>query len=339
MPRVKKAERQAAQQTEEESWQQIIVNRIKMDKVVPLISNAITDNLVFGSHTALIDSYADYIQYPLEDQRALSHLSQYRLIVNEKKIPDKLALRSDYIDFIKNELFDRVEENWNSSYRDVLDDLIEEFDDVTFSEFCERLGYPQFDDEGDPLLILASFPLSIYLTTSYHNFIEDALRRVGKSPRTEICRWHDDLEDIPTVFDDDYVPTPEEPLVYHLHGHDKYPESLILTEDDYLNFLVAISQDKGRGGIDLIPSRVRRAMADSSLILLGYKLRNWDFRVVFQGLIKSSSIQQAGVSIQLEPNEVEKKYLEKYLQREAKFEIYWGDTDQFMVELHQALEG
>ena len=94
---------------------------------------------------------------------------------------------------------------------------------------------------------MADFDLPIYLTTSYHNFIEVALKRAGKEPRTEICRWHKGLESIPSVFDDeDYEPTKDEPLVYHLHGSDLHPESLVLSEDNYLEFLVAISVHKGK---------------------------------------------------------------------------------------------
>ena len=39
-----------------------------------------------------------------------------------------------------------------------------------------------------------------------------------------------------------FVPTPANPLVYHLHGHLEMPQSLVLTEDDYLEFLVRISR-------------------------------------------------------------------------------------------------
>ena len=215
-------------------------------------------------------------------------------------------------------------------------ELEEEFDDVVFPEFSQRLGYPRFTTAPDPLLILAELPLPIYLTTSYHNFVEVALRQLGKQPRTEICRWHSGLEGRPSVFDDDYQPTPEEPLVYHLHGLDTFPGSMVLTEDDYLEFLVAISQNVGRGA-DPIPRRVRQAMADSSLLLLGYDLHSWDLRVLFWGLIKPRPLQQTSVSIQVRPGEVEREYLQKYLD-EFEFKVYWGTIEQYLQELRAAWE-
>jgi hypothetical protein len=77
-------------------------------------------------------------------------------------------------------------------------------------------------------------------------------------------------------------------------------------------------------------------MADSSLVMLGYGLRNWDFRVLFWGLIKPRPLQQTSVSVQLEPNEIARNYLQKYLS-EFEFRIYWGDAYQYAQELRQAL--
>ena len=182
-------------------------------------------------------------------------------------------------------------------------------------------------------MVLAEFPLPIYLTTSYHDFIEVALRRAGKKPRTEICRWHKGLDGIPSVLDGTYEPSKDEPLVYHLHGFDAYPGSMVLTEDDHLDYLVAISQNVGRG-TDPIPRRIRQALADSSLLLLGYGLRSWDFRVIFWGLIKPRPLQQTSVYIQLVPSDTEREYLQKYL-GEFDFRVYWGDIRRYTQELHQ----
>jgi len=44
------------------------------------------------------------------------------------------------------------------------------------------------------------------------------------------------------------------PVVFHFHGSYEIPESLVLTEDDYFDFLVNISRDE-----DLIPARIQQA--------------------------------------------------------------------------------
>ncbi|MEW5961070.1 MAG: SIR2 family protein [Chloroflexota bacterium] len=329
MPRIKMGERKTTR-----TWQQTIVERVRSGKVVPVISNVVSNNLVLGGHDDLVAAYAKYTNYPLDDCNLL-RIAQY-ISVTDESVTDPGAVKEDYVNFVKNRLFDIAEREGVAA--DVLAELEEEFDDITFSEFPDRLGYPRFDqDPTNPFLILAECPLPIYLTTSYHSFLEVALRRAGKAPRTEICRWHQGLEGIPSVFDDDYQPTRDEPLVYHLFGVDAHPGSLVLTEDNHLEFLVAVSQNIGRA-TDPIPRRVRQAMADSSLVLLGYDLRSWDFWVLFWGLFKPRPLQQTSVSVQLAPNELERNYLQRYLD-EFEFKVYWGDIHQYAQELREALIG
>jgi hypothetical protein len=73
--------------------------------------------------------------------------------------------------------------------------------------------------------------------------------RSGNLPRRELCRWNESLDGGESVFDTDFSPTPANLVVYHLHGH-TLPESLVLTEDDYLSFLANIARNSkllGRG--------------------------------------------------------------------------------------------
>lgn len=313
-----------------------MASRIRAGKVTPLISNSLSNDLVLGGHNALVAGYSDYIEYPLERNKdRLPPLIQFKNVTDEAMAePWDLAIH--YLDFIKNRLFDIAEAE--GIPEDILAEVEEEFDDLPFSEFSERLGYPDFHrHQGNALLLLAHFPLPLYLTTSPHNFIEVALRQAGKTPRTEICRWHTGLDGLPSVLAEDYDPSPETPLVYHLHGLDEHPDSLILTEDNYLEFLVAVSEHRGKED-DRIADRVRQAMAESTLLLLGYSLRRWDFRSVFWGLIKQRPRQPRSVSIQLKPDNKEELYLQLYLNK-ARFDVYWGDAHQYIGQLWEELEG
>ena len=331
MPRIRPGQRKVTR-----TWQQTIIERVKRGRVVPIIGKRITHNLVLGGYPNSIKGYRAYTNYPLDETHTIAQVAQFAGVFDDN-ITDLRVLKEEYINFVKNQLFDIAENDGIAP--DILAEVEETFDEVVFSEFSERLGYPRFDQADiESLLILADLPLPIYITTGHHAFIEVALRHIGKSPKTEICRWHKGLERVPSVFDDGtYQPTPQEPLVYHLHGFDAAPESLVLTEDDYMEFLMAVSQNLGRD-TDPIPRRVRQAMADSSLILLGYSLSQWDFRVVFWGLIKPRPLQQTSVSVQLAPNEIERQFLQKYLDA-FEFKVYWGDIHQYTQELSEALEG
>ena len=83
----------------------------------------------------------------------------------------------------------------------------------------QGLDPPDFRREDEPHGTLAKLPIPVYLTTNYDDFMLQALRRAGKRPRRELCRWNKLLREAPSVFDGDgFVATVDEPVVYHLHG-------------------------------------------------------------------------------------------------------------------------
>jgi hypothetical protein len=328
-----------AEQTNDLDWKTII-RRIKAGKCTPIISHQVSGHH-FSDQKSVVKAWADEVGYPLADHDDLTRVSQYASVTSR----DVLSAKEDFLDFLKQRLLAQARDEQPEEQSAFLDTLEDELMDLTFSEVASRLGYPSYENELDnPLRVLAELPLPIYLTTNFATFMEDALKAAGKEPRTEICYWHEDLEgDVPSVFeeDPDYQPSVEMPLVYHIHGLDVSPSSLVLTEDDYLDFLVKVSQDP-----DAIPSRVAQALADSSLLLLGYRLQGWDFRVIFRGAIttRRSSRRLLSLSIQLVPDEEGVKNLEEaqeYLRRyfdNANFEIYWGDAQSFMQELWEQWE-
>ena len=130
----------------------------------------------------------------------------------------------------------------------------------------------------------------------------------------------------------DFRPSSQAPLVFHLYGIDEIPASLVLTEDDYLKFLVSATAAIG-SSTDPVPGRIRQAMSDSSLLLLGYQLHAWDLRALFWGLVVPRTQKLAGaVTIQLEPGELEKRYLQRYMQ-EHQFDVFWGDAQVALGEI------
>ena len=125
--------------------------------------------------------------------------------------------------------------------------------------------------------------------------------------RDRVCRWTKDLKDsIASQIDDAYQPRAEEPLVYHLLGLDRYVDSMVLTEDDYLDYLGNLCQGQGNQATDYVPALVRKTFSDD-VIVLGFGLDSWAFRVLYAGLIKrSGKAEDRGVcSIQLPDTEEE----------------------------------
>jgi hypothetical protein len=108
----------------------------------------------------------------------------------------------------------------------------------------------------------------------------------------------------------------------------------VLTEDDYLDFVVDVNLGRGYDKRDSVPSQVRRALS-RDLLVLGFSLNSWAFRALYAGLIKSDDVraEKRGICVQLPPSEAERNYLHDYLQREAHFEVIWKDLKGYAEEL------
>lgn len=306
--------------------------------LVPIVSSAYVNELIFGSHDSLVQGWAGHIGYPITPSTAesitLAWLSQYSGVDSARTGQDPTVAKQKYINFLKKESEKRAKENWQISQA-VRDEVHRELRSLTVSELLRKFNRPCLDEEKNPLIYLADMPLPIYLTTSFHDCLEVVLREVGhRDPQSEICYWHEDLRGIPSVFGPDYTPTKEKPLVLHLFGWDKYPQSLVLTEDDYLDFLANVPHSNFA-----IPDQVKAHMTLSSVVMLGYQLRDWEFRVVFRGVIRAlKRIQGTRIAIQVDEGDVDKAYLEKYLSL-VLFDVIWKKPGEFITELSEDWKG
>jgi hypothetical protein len=197
---------------------------------------------------------------------------------------------------------------------------------------------PDFERDDEPHSALARLPFPLYMTTNYDGFMLDALLRAGKDPSRELCRWHRDpaLNDVPVTLDGSFMPTPKQPVVFHLHGHLEVPESLVLTEDDYLEFLVAVSRDESF----LLPHEVHAASA-SSLLFIGYSLADWNLRVILRGILARLEHvrRRLSVTVQLpRDHPQQEEYLELYFSWLHEVKVFWGTANQFARELRERWE-
>ncbi len=145
------------------------------------------------------------------------------------------------------------------------------YEGLLLSEVIDRLAERHFDKDADePHRILASLPISTYVTTNFDNFLSAALRWKGKKPAVERCRWREDVSALPPGYES-AAGTLQEPLVFHMYGNDEDPTSLVLTEDDHLDFLRAISAEPR-----YLPVHFKRRLTEAMLLFLGYDVRRLD---------------------------------------------------------------
>jgi hypothetical protein len=188
---------------------------------------------------------------------------------------------------------------------------------------------PDFSARDQPHALLAELGLPIYLTTNYDDFMYEALAARGLSPQRAICPWYtsdrSEIEQATALFRQDggYNPDGSRPIVYHLHGHYSVPESLVVTEDDYVEFLVRVSADS-----NLLPYVIREALAKKMLLFVGYRLADWTFRVIFRGLVynRPRHSRHLHVSVQLPP-QAESPADERPLRIQEYMDKYFGQQD------------
>jgi hypothetical protein len=106
-----------------------------------------------------------------------------------------------------------------------------------------------------------------------------------------------------------------------------------------LDYLSRISRDHEY----LLPTSIQDALAQYTLLFLGYRLEDLDLKVILRGLLPRLNLSQfkvLRVAAQIESEIVDDAKIEEvtaYFQRyftESRIEIYWGTTQQFVNELY-----
>ncbi|HKN83614.1 MAG TPA: SIR2 family protein [Pyrinomonadaceae bacterium] len=198
---------------------------------------------------------------------------------------------------------------------------------------------PDYTNPAEPHRVLASLPLPLYVTTNYDNFMTQALLKCDKDARQELCRWNKYLKDMPSGLDNGFKPSTANPLVFHLHGYNPLAESLVLTEDDYMDFLVNISVDD-----QLIPPLIQKAFTGTSLLFIGYRIADWNFRVLLRGLSRymESGLRRSHFAVLTTPSASEelrakaRDYLSEYYEN-IDVRVYWGSATDFVGELRRRM--
>jgi SIR2-like protein len=285
-----------------------LVGLIRQKKCTPFIGAGASAGCL-PSGGALAQEWALKHAYPLTDSGDLARVAQFRAI-----------------------------QEYDMSPKDAVSELI------------SNARTPNFEDPTEPHGLLADLTLPIYISTNYDPFMVKAIKHRERKCRREFCRWnrHPEVRDAESVFEGGYRPEPSEPLVFYLHGYHDVPQSLVLTEDDYLDFLIRLSND-GRDQADrLLPSVIRTALSSTALMFVGYSLTDWTFRVLFRGLVSSfgAEIGYPAIAIQLPPDDVPEddrekaqEYLNEYFSKiqKVKVKVYWGKATAFAKELRERL--
>ncbi len=360
----------AKKEMEDDFWDYLVQDIVTGLKLTPIISNTIMNNRIFDIDNdgrigidlggtedddltidkaladnltideALASKWSSDLGYPLQKkQLQLCQVAQYNQFINSGKRPER-----QYLQFLKGCLLDLAsKDEENQSRFEKVTSKPAGLKAMSFSQLAFELGYPKLTDEEHPLLLMAQLPIPIFITTSHHDFLERALVDAGKDPHPQICSWYGRGSKAAEL---DHKPTPEAPLVYYLYGRESEPDTMVLSEDDYLDFLVKTSKDSRR----IFPVTLKGALSDSSLLLLGYRLGDWDLRVLLRSILSIPSRRSCTkVAIQLDPQQWEQEdhggrvekargYLKEYFKKASDFQVKWDSSVKFIRQLKQRYE-
>jgi len=297
-------------------------------RLIPVVGPGMTDEIL-GPRDAIAARWADQRRMPIAQHTRddLAKVAQYLRV--QLKAPGDVAL--NMAGYLQQEIRERVAKAESSA-----DSPFHGVDPTQRPEQAIlEAGRRLLQDEGNAYRVVAAMPLPLFVTTNWTRLLEQALasRTPPRQPTTLYFPWNDRVDWPDTTPTDQ--PDEQHPLVYHLFGSMEEPDSLVITEDDYLEWLTAWVAKR-----ELIPSFVTKNLVNRSLLFLGYQFDDWEFRAVFQAIksIPSSASllpRHTHVGVQLSPtsHEVEPEAAQDYLESYFKSDnvgIYWSDTRQFL---------
>ena len=316
--------------TRHDMWM-MLTDRIRSDSCTPVIGPGLSDGLV-GSRKEIALQWAARWQMPLVDANRLD-LATVAQYLRVRTAPDQPVheLRR-YLLMLLRERY--AAERESGELEDVL------FAENKVDDLVRAVARRHREAEDDPYRVAASLRASVYVTTNWSSLLEDAIQdATGERPASHYFDWASQTDEA-----HDLVATREVPLVYHMFGMLAEPDSLVLTQDDYFEWLQAWIKKRDT---KVLPTPVREALTQKALLFLGYELDDWDFRVLFQGIKAFGGNvvmrRRPHVGVQLNPElqsiepESAQEYLESYF-GEDNVTIYWGALDSFVKRLRQELD-
>ncbi len=304
-----------------EKWPSLLDSIVK-GRCTPGLGPALGD-LFHGSSRELARQWADEFHYPMAPggREDLPSVAQYVAIHQDERFPmEQLegSLRAEVAARFAAALPEDVSQ-WP------LDQVL-----ATVADW--RLARGEFD----PYQVLARLPCKLYITTSSDGLLAHHLRAAEREPQVAMCPWSDPVPPDQESLQGDV----KRPLVYHLFGRYSEPDSLVITENDIFDFLINVNPGSR---VARIPTVVGAALVSSALLILGFPIDDWKFRVFFRTLMNQPGKQlrkgYTHIAAQIDPEDGHavdsgraRRYLENYFEG-SRITIFWGSAEDFLREL------
>jgi hypothetical protein len=134
----------------------------------------------------------------------------------------------------------------------------------------------QLGRRPSPMLhALADLGFPLIITTNYDQLLENALAVAGRQPRVAV--YTPKLEATTDYRD----PSPESPIVFKIHGDITRPETIVVTDEDYIQFVLRMSN---KDPYDPLPLTLKFFLTTWTTLFVGYSLLDYNLRLLFKTL-------------------------------------------------------
>lgn len=320
-----------------ERWESL-VSAIQLGECTALLGPGLVEPLI-GPQRDIALRWAERHGYPLSaaDRDELPRVAQY------------LAARQSPR-YVRTALLDALREELLRYYSPHLDAQLQQRKPWDAGQILQAMQVAAAafwqDPASSPYARLAQLRLPLYINATAGDLLADALRELDAEPQIRLCPWNSKLvKELPPekyLFESD--PDPDHPLIYHLYGHLSEPSSLVVTEDDYFDYLIGMTRNK-----DLVPPCVLSALSSTALLFLGFRMDDWTFRVLFRVILQQEGSyllqDYSHAAVQIEPEDDHitdagraRRFLEQYFQS-GNVSLFWGSSEDFLAELVRHLKG
>ena len=130
---------------------------------------------------------------------------------------------------------------------------------------------------------LARLDFPLVITTNYDRLYESALQQANKGfARSIYDPERMKIEDCrPQLRNNQWELEPKKPFILKVHGDIETPRSIVVTDEDYVRFVARMS-DKDPN--NPVPKNVRALLSRWSTLFIGYSLRDYNLRLLFNTL-------------------------------------------------------
>jgi hypothetical protein len=160
---------------------------------------------------------------------------------------------------------------------------------------------------------------ALMVTTNYDDVLEQAFEDAGE-PVDVVCYFAQpgkpgrfdqvtpdgDRRPIPKRGDDSGLDLDNRPVILKIHGavdrHHDHGDSYVITEDHYIDYLA-------HGGVArLLPACLMARMCNSHFLFLGYRLRDWNLRVVLRYIWSQQARGRKSWAVEREPDPIDQEF-------------------------------